>query len=663
MLPINDSSFGWTSSTSRAVAHAILWGALSVGAAFGFAGCGEDSSSSGGCSASADCSRLSVCRDAACVAVECVSAGQCNTDEVCAAGTDAKSYCTPIECQAGGTECPTGQVCSGGLCEQPCTADAECGAGLECTLNICRPTTAGGGACTGNDCLGKPCQNGDDCDTLECISGQCLPAGGCLSDFNCPEGQTCDTATKTCVGGGDTAQTDTSDASDCTTAGCEGGFECNETTGQCDPVSTGGGGSCGVCAGASDCGADQGCTALAGGLYCLKGCSTLGDCDTGYKCLELPGDGGRCIPNGGSCEKDCIQNGCEAGKTCDFSSGDCVAKLLLCDSCTKDDGCGDGARCVLFAPSDRRCMPECVDDQCPAGSTCQDANGVNVCKPTGNACCFGEECGAPGPCDSCPPEAPHCWQNSCVECTNSTQCSGGMCNQTTKKCEFDNGCDPACTAAKPYCHPQLISCVECLNSDHCPDGELCSNDNQCAGTEDICQFCVDPYPACADINGSKSCVQCVQDTDCPSGQCDEGTYFCDGTNVPTGGTCTSDADCPTSSQFILKCHTGTGLCYDVEGRCDNVTAYCDANSGSECISIFDLLGAGGQLPPEIGAFGYCTCNPLADLCDALPGICGQSAASRCFGALQCDLLTSLLSSFLGGATGSPEFDGTSFCGP
>lgn len=167
-----------------------------------------------------------------------------------------------------------------------------------------------------------------------------------------------------------------------------------------------------------------------------------------------------------------------------------------------------------------------------------------------------------------------------------------------------------------------------------------------------------------------ACVQCIQDSDCPSGQCDEATYFCEGGGgtgtTPDSCKCTSDADCPAGSQFSLKCDTSVGTCYDVAGGCDNISACCDAASGSECVSIFDLMGGGGGLPagglPGLpgGAFGLCTCSAFGGLGDIF-GTGGGESAGNCLGGIECSPMGLLLAILGGAADPNAEFSDSSFC--
>ncbi len=612
------------------------------------------SGSSSGCSTSADCERYLACVDGACAAKPCSFAADCTSDEVCATAPDGNQVCTAQECGCPGCDpCGDGTECTGGLCLEPGTA----------------PST---GACVGNDCLDKACLKDDDCGGLVCVSGVCkpqAPSTGCTSDADCPDG-TCNTATGECVAA--------ADAGGCSPP-CPEGMICNLSTGQCEGGADGGstqptGGLCASCAGDADCENGE-CIALGGGSYCLPVCDVNGDCPTGYQCFDLPTQGKHCVPESYACEKDCIQHPdkCAPGQACNFDTGECIAKLKPCDTCTKDYQCGDGNRCALFAPQDRRCMPTCasVGGQCPEGSTCQELDGTKVCVPVSDQqCCYGESCG--GSTTNCEPPTPFVYQGQCVECLNSTHCGTGSCDTTTHTC---TGGQQQCNCPPDkVCQPQTGACVDCVNSTQCGQGQICDPaTNTC--TSDVCAACAPPYPACTEISGQMTCVQCTQDSDCPDGQCNETTFLCEGNSVnpcqQTGNCCKSDADCPPSTQFTLKCDVATGLCYDVNGGCDNITAFCDASSGSECVSIFDLLGGGlggggGSIPSlpgmPTGAFGFCTCSLLPpELCQ-LPGIPGCSdKPGKCFGGLSCSPFGALLSLLGASGGGNQQFNSTSFC--
>lgn len=604
---------------SRFLAPTLL--ALSLGA------CADAGTSQIPCTTSLDCPKLQVCMDGQCGVLACDStqafSADCGANGVCAAG----DLCTPVECQ--------------------CLGCSECAEGLTCVLGLC--VAGGPGDCAGVTCTGKKCTEDKHCDTLKCKGGTCQSAEWCAQDADC-ETKKCDVATSTCTTGG-SEDPDTSTGA-CTADSCGEGQVCNEDTGECEETGGGGGGQqlCRACPGGEkDCGGPETatCVAFAASAYCLTECVTNNECPSGYQCFNLPDVGSRCIPGSGTCDKKCIQEGCAEGKVCEFSTGLCVAPLGVCDSCSTDDTCGPGNRCVKFGPNNKKCVPQCAaDDQCPQNSSCTTEEGVKVCKPTGAACCFGPTCGSDACGGTCAAPTPNCWQGTCVECLNDGHCGAGQkCDTATHKCKEEVGpqnCNQ-CSGATPVCHPQLNKCVACLNSTHCGSGQICDpNTNSCTG--DICAACGGDYPHCAEINGDKSCVQCSDDSHCQSGTCKN--YWCEGGGGGTGpstGNCQT-AGCPTSAQFVLACDQATGLCYDTTGACDNITAFCDAASGSTCQN---LLGGGGGagLPPELlpGAFGLCTCRPpLADLgclLDPAGAVC--LSKGNCLGGIECGGLSAM----------------------
>lgn len=600
---------------ARLIAPALL--ALGLGA------CADAASSQIPCTTSLDCPKLNVCVDGSCGTLTCDAAqafsADCGVDGVCSAG----GQCTPVECG--------------------CVTCDPCAEGLSCQLNLCVAGPAGN--CAGATCDGKPCTSDAACDTLRCKGGACHPVDWCAQDADC-DSKKCDLATSICTtgGGGDPDAT----TGPCTADSCPEGETCNTDSGECEETIVGEGLQlCRSCPdGDGQCGGDAvaTCVAFGGAAYCLTECTTNNDCPTGFQCFNVPSVGSRCIPGSGSCDKKCIQEGCEDGKVCEFDTGNCVPKLNACDSCDKDDYCGAGNRCVKFGPNNKKCVPQCAtEDQCPQGSTCTTEEGVKVCKPSGATCCFGESCGGDTCGDACAEPTPACWQGTCVECLNDGQCGAGQkCDTATHKCKEEVGpqnCD-ACTGSTPVCHPQLQKCVECLNSTHCASGQICDpNTNGCTG--DICAACGGDYPECAEINGEKSCVQCTEDGHCPNGACKN--YWCEGGGTgPTTGECQTQG-CPTSAQFVLACDQTTGLCYDTTGACDGITAFCDAASGSVCQNL--LGGAGAGLPPELfpGALGLCSCRPpLADvgcLLDPAGAVC--ISKGNCLGGIECGGLSAL----------------------
>jgi len=457
------------------------------------------------------------------------------------------------------------------------------------------------------------------------------------------------------------------------------------------------GGVCSACAGDTECKDAAKCVPLIGGSFCIKGCTQNTDCGTsGLKCLQVTNSFKGCAPPSGKCE-GCFVTGCAGTEKCDFTKAPpaCVALKAPCETCAIDSECQAGNRCVLIN-NGKVCAPDCAAASCPTGSSCQSfAGGVKACGYASATCCY-SNCAADKPCGgAC--TADKCLAGKCVECNVDGDCTGGKCNVSTHTCTTN----AACQAPKPIKMADG-TCVECVNDTNCsgnPKGSKCDvTKHECTQqtTSSECDACkTNPnYPACVNVNGQWSCAQCATDAECKVGgkdlgTCNSTTYTCSatssGTGGPTSGTCKTDADCGTGSGFTLLCDTKTGLCYDAAGGCDGVTAFCDAASGSKCISLMDMLG-GGALPgggggipglpggglPGGGATaggGYCTCDPGGGggsggtpcIFPGFPPGCSAGGSSgggtgpggACFGGIKCSdqSIVSLILQVLGGGSG------------
>ncbi len=321
-------------------------------------------------------------------------------------------------------------------------------------------------------------------------------------------------------------------------------------------------------------------------------------------CYQLTNDAMQCIPMAFNCDGDCLVNGCPAGQVCNQESGACQAGQAECGACQQDWDCAEGLRC-------KYCAPPC-DGACPANSSCKEVNAIKVdlCISSSAVCCYGDGCANP-----CQAPTPYPFEGNCVECTEDAHCGEGKyCEQLSHSCM-----DAACQAPTPF---QLAdgTCVECKNTSHCsakgPDYVCNMTTHACENKgpqPEECDYCQNPYPACAEINGIWSCVQCTDDSYCPGSTCDLSLYACESGGTGEGcGSCTSDSDCISAmGDKTLACDAASGCCYDVNGFCDNVESMCDSSAGSECLGLMELLMGGmGGIPgmPEGMAGGLCTCD-------------------------------------------------------
>jgi len=512
------------------------------------------------------------------------------------------------------TECAQGFICDDGACTM-----VECENIQDCTGFSGEPFCAPEGV------------NAEDPDTKYCSPIMCK------TDADCDDGYICDEF-KQCVpggaGGGDVVATDGID---------DGGPDP-------DAVEPAGDGGCTPCGSDADCDAGTHCHPLGGGTFCFADCENTDECGTGWMCYKLGNEGKQCIPMAFQCEPECLTGGCPDGQVCNQETGVCQDPAGECLACQQDWDCADGLRCYM---NGHYCAPACPDGACPANGICQQVNTipVHLCVSQSVTCCFGDECGG----DQCPAETPFPMGDDCVECLEDSHCGADVCGPDNT-CVSGNCTDPA----KPYDFNG--ECVECLTSAHCAPGDVCDN-HVCTttGQPQECSYCQDPYPACTQINGVWSCVQCTDDSYCTGTQtCDTTIFACvgEGGQPQACSGCSTAADCVSSSgTFELDCDIPSGCCYDVNGGCDDVEAFCP---GGDCVGLLDLLGGGGGLPmpmPDGMGFAVCSCDQPVDMMTLMLCLMGGCPSGGCAGGAVCvdpAILTDLLG---GGGGGTPSETG------
>ena len=365
-----------------------------------------------------------------------------------------------------------------------------------------------------------------------------------------------------------------------------------------------GGAECSTCGTSDDCVNGLVCAQVGPSLNCTKSCSQSSECNSGWTCAPSSnGVGSTCIPEVNQCT-GCLVDGCEDGQTCNPSTGMCTTPVAQCGNCVNDGQCGEGFRCYGKADGTKFCVPECADGSCPANGTCVDAgNGIGVCEWTSvGPCCLGENCGGPtDPCDSMECSAPTaiCLNGVCVACAQDSDCPGDQVCNASLECEDGQ---QQCTGETPWFNAALNKCCECLNSSHCGGGTCLTTTCLCEGsnpTGNICDTCADPYPGCAEFQGQWVCVQCSEDSQCPTNECDLTSYTCKGGGAaPAQGNCGTNGCAPE-----LSCDEASGLCYDPEGNCDNITSFCP--NGGECVDFLSQLTGG---LPGVVAVAVCRCR-------------------------------------------------------
>ncbi len=244
---------------------------------------------------------LGVCPEPGVCLAKCTSDASCEVGYRC----DSGGSCVPkkgIDKGVGAT-CATGDDCNsgscldsfpGGYCTSACgTQFQTCEPGSECY------SFGDGGSsclvlCQGNE----ECRQGYRCE--EVASGDSGSRGYCVpkcETAGCPEGQSCNPTSGSCVDGAATPGP--------LGAFCGGDAEC--VSGQCDETQVNG-----YCTGPC-----EGCSGVCVGAACRAACGAEGDCRFGYIC------------EGGACLEACRGDGdCAGEKVCDTGSGRCRDKAV-----------------------------------------------------------------------------------------------------------------------------------------------------------------------------------------------------------------------------------------------------------------------------------------------------------------------------------------------
>ncbi len=529
--------------------------------------------------------------------------------------------------------------------------------------------SSGGGSATATTCATQgDCENGFTCDTVKKICVSNMGGGGTL-DANTGS----DAGSSDGGGSSDSGTTGDGATSSDSTGATDGGTTTDSAikdtgTSTDATVSPSGDSSCKPCTpNGSECSGDFACVNLLSGPFCAKKCSSVADCTPGYICDKASaGDQKYCVLNSYDC-KGCAVSGCPQGEKCNFKTSPpaCLASKKVCEACQQDKDCDNGLRCVKFGDA-KVCTPDCSAGQaCPDNSTCVAyvTDATKACAYSASKCCYGNSCTSG--CSNCKGK---CIAGQCQECAKNADCpNNGTCNLNTYTCVTNATCPPADKPNLKIKNKVTNECVECTNDTHCtgsaagPKCNLKTNACEKSSASNECSVCGGDYPGCIELNGTWTCVECTTDDDCAKknkGACLAKSYTCQGSTGggsgpgvgPKSGTCKADSDCKNdpNNTFKLQCDVATGLCFDTEGKCDNIVAFCNAAKGSNCELASDLFGgAGGGLPGGIpGLPGGGGGGPPA--ANAMKCTCGTGGGSGSGGGngweydKTCDLVKTLV---------------------
>lgn len=541
----------------------------------------------------------------------------------CTAATDAD--CMPMNTSGDtGSACAADGDCTDGFCVTP-MVDSEFVGGY-CSLLNCQDSAD----CSGDgECLTIDPQNG----TTACFDA-CATDNDCRTDYSC---QDVGNGVSVCapagndgtMGNGDAGGACTTDA-DC---GAPGYGFCIAESLDSDFID-------GYCATAIECstgtcGGDNVCIPLFqdGTTACIDGCTTDGDCRTGYSCQDISQNSSGVL----TCLPAPVPVTGETGIAC-MSDADCDAE----ETCLSEDDGFSGGYCT------RQCQ---ADAECPTGSFCS-AFGVcaDSCSAATPDCRPGYLCG-----DFDGGGEDGCWRAATgpgaigATCTSGSDCAGGFdgfCiseagngwdeGYCTLNCATDNDCGAGAHCGFIGQSGQGVCVLDCADSMACRGngtaGYLCSDadedgSNECApgatGTGAVGASCGSAADCAGGVDGlcvtdaqgftgGYCSIQCASDAECGTGSHCAEFGLC-------VNTCVADTDCRGNDGYFCQNYDS-----DVSNTLECAPGGVNTNAvpGDSCDDVRDCNGgASAVCAPEDNGFvgGYCLegCDPADP--NACPG--------------------------------------------
>ena len=307
--------------------------------------------------------------------------------------------------------------------------------------------------------------------------------------------------------------------------------------------------------------------------------------------------------------------------------------LGICVGCTLNSHCTRFTATPLCHVATGICV-QCLSDSNCLSTAAVKCSAANTCVP----------CTDSSQCSSRFPLTPICKSpgpaGTCVECVTDADCS----TATKAKCSTANTCVP-CTEniqcsnhlpETPYCKTSNGKCVECLDHENCPSIETsrCSSSNTCTTCLLDSQCERFPTTPICYINMGGKCIPCYSDSHCPSPtapKCEN--YTC--------GACTTNSQCSrfnpkkkcSSSGKCVECLTNDDC---TGGKICSGSGICSiCLSSSECVTPPFLI-----CNTEVGLCTECEYNTDCNLDPARSQCSTSGSCMACAESIHCEHLTS-----------------------
>jgi len=507
----------------------------------------------------------------------CEDKTNCLTD-----GCSETEYCEPAtgECKLNCPEgkCNDNETCNdlSGLCEPDCSK-VTCEEHFKCdpTDALCKAECLNSGTCD----VTQHCNETTGVCDLNCPEGKCAANEKCIpltgeceidcTDITCQEdSQLCDPSDGVCKIKCNIPEYK-----------CEEGFECNQTTGNCEETI--------ISQYQKECTENEDCLSglcIEDGDFkkCSLKCELLESCGDGWDCAPY-NDESICTPI-----LDYSCNTCDDDSDCSVFGGKCIevtgVKSCL-DSCEYSDNCNDGFSCTdtdIDGDSFKLCTPngnscDCNNDNinltlnCGISNDFGTCNGKKVCTESGWT-----DCDADTPsveiCDSNDNNCDGIIDNIPTVICNNGECSGVfICENNMEVCSALTPSEEICDGLDNNCNNEIDELDDLACNIENEFGK-CEGFIICKGEDgwDNCNALTPAEEKCDGIdNNCDGEIDENLDTVCYSPQNEFGT--CEGIRVCNGEDLWGDCDAPAAMAEV----------------CDGLDNNCDSQIDEENEHLFD----------------------------------------------------------------------------